>query len=139
MRALVYRGPKSVSVGTGAIGTVGVWVPPDPQPADDLAGQGRLAFDFGTFFQKGLRMGLDQGPAAPVVASQCAAVPNARRLRSTPRWSAPGPLFRRTSERIARDPTAPVARGEHRRRSGRVVLLMDPRVSEHSAGKPAAR
>jgi threonine dehydrogenase-like Zn-dependent dehydrogenase len=50
---------KSVRA-TGAIGTVGVWVPQDPQGPDELSKQGQIAFDMGTFFQKGLRMGTGQ-------------------------------------------------------------------------------
>jgi glutathione-independent formaldehyde dehydrogenase len=42
---------------TGAIGVVGVWVPEDPAAQDELMKKGAIAFDFGTFFQKGLRMG----------------------------------------------------------------------------------
>lgn len=45
---------------TGAIGVVGVFVPEDPNSPDALAREGKLAFDFGTFFQKGLRMGSGQ-------------------------------------------------------------------------------
>jgi glutathione-independent formaldehyde dehydrogenase len=45
---------------TGAIGVVGVFVPQDPQAADEMAQQGRIGFDFGAFFQKGLRMGSGQ-------------------------------------------------------------------------------
>lgn len=45
---------------TGAIGTVGVWVPQDPGGPDDLAKSGKVAFDMGRFFQKGLRMGTGQ-------------------------------------------------------------------------------
>lgn len=45
---------------TGAIGVVGVFVPEDPQSPDELAKHGQIAFDFGLFFQKGLRMGSGQ-------------------------------------------------------------------------------
>ena len=38
---------------TGRIGVVGVFVPEDPNGADDLAKKGQFAFDFGTFFFKG--------------------------------------------------------------------------------------
>ena len=38
---------------TGGIGVVGVFVPKDPNAPDDLQKQGRLAFDFGTFWSKG--------------------------------------------------------------------------------------
>lgn len=47
---------------TGAIGVVGVFVPQDPKPQDDLMKQGRIAFDFGLFFHKGLRLGSGQCP-----------------------------------------------------------------------------
>lgn len=45
---------------TGVIGVVGVYVPEDPKSPDELMKQGRIAFDFGTFFEKGLRMGSGQ-------------------------------------------------------------------------------
>jgi threonine dehydrogenase-like Zn-dependent dehydrogenase len=45
---------------TGAIGVAGVFVPEDPGAPDELSQQGKLAFDFGKFFQKGLRMGSGQ-------------------------------------------------------------------------------
>jgi glutathione-independent formaldehyde dehydrogenase len=47
---------------TGAIGVVGVYVPEDPGAATDLAKEGRVAFDYGTFFTKGQRMGTGQCP-----------------------------------------------------------------------------
>jgi threonine dehydrogenase-like Zn-dependent dehydrogenase len=45
---------------TGAIGTVGVYVPEDPQAPDELGKNGQVALDMGMFFQKGLRMGTGQ-------------------------------------------------------------------------------
>ena len=38
---------------TGGIGCVGVFVPKDPKAEDDLAKEGKMAFDFGTFWFKG--------------------------------------------------------------------------------------
>jgi glutathione-independent formaldehyde dehydrogenase len=49
---------------TGAIGVVGVYMPQDPGAATELAGQGRYAFDYGTFFTKGQRMATGQCPVA---------------------------------------------------------------------------
>jgi threonine dehydrogenase-like Zn-dependent dehydrogenase len=45
---------------TGAIGVVGVFVPQDPKSPDPLMQKGQIAFDFGTFFEKGLRLGSGQ-------------------------------------------------------------------------------
>lgn len=45
---------------TGIIGTVGVFVSEDPKSPDSLMKKGKLAFDFGTFFEKGLRVGTGQ-------------------------------------------------------------------------------
>jgi threonine dehydrogenase-like Zn-dependent dehydrogenase len=45
---------------TGALGVVGVFVPEDPKGADKLAKNGQIAFDIGTFFEKGLHMGCGQ-------------------------------------------------------------------------------
>lgn len=46
----------------GSIGVVGVYMPEDPGAATDLAKEGRIAWDYGTFFTKGLRMGTGQAP-----------------------------------------------------------------------------
>ena len=40
---------------TGSIGVVGVFLPEDPGAKDDLAKEGKLAFDFGQFWFKGVR------------------------------------------------------------------------------------
>lgn len=45
---------------TGGIGIVGVFVPEDPKGADKLAKKGQIAFDIGTFFEKGLHMASGQ-------------------------------------------------------------------------------
>ena len=45
---------------TGRIGTVGVYVPTDPQSPDRLGRDGKVAFDLGLYFQKGLSMGSGQ-------------------------------------------------------------------------------
>jgi glutathione-independent formaldehyde dehydrogenase len=50
---------KSVRA-TGSLGVVGVFVPEDPGAADKMAKEGRIAFDFGQFFEKGLQMGTGQ-------------------------------------------------------------------------------
>ena len=45
---------------TGGIGVVGVFVAKDPGAEDKLAKQGQIAFDFGQFWNKGLRVGTGQ-------------------------------------------------------------------------------
>jgi glutathione-independent formaldehyde dehydrogenase len=50
---------KSVRA-TAGIGVVGVFVPEDPGAADKLAREGKIVFDFGKFFEKGLHMGTGQ-------------------------------------------------------------------------------
>ena len=45
---------------TGSIGVVGVFLPKDPGAADDLAKEGKLAFDFGNFWFKGQRIATGQ-------------------------------------------------------------------------------
>lgn len=45
---------------TGKIGTVGLYVTSDPGGPTEDAKQGRLLFDIGKFFEKGLRMGTGQ-------------------------------------------------------------------------------
>jgi glutathione-independent formaldehyde dehydrogenase len=52
---------KSVRA-TGALGVVGVFAPQDPKSKDKLLQRGQVAFDFGLFFEKGLRMGSGQTP-----------------------------------------------------------------------------
>lgn len=47
---------------TGGIGVVGVYVPSDPGAVTEQAKEGRIAFDYGTFFTKGQRMGTGQCP-----------------------------------------------------------------------------
>jgi glutathione-independent formaldehyde dehydrogenase len=47
---------------TGGIGVVGVYVPEDPGAANSQAKDGRIAFDYGTYFTKGQRMGTGQCP-----------------------------------------------------------------------------
>lgn len=42
---------------TGAIGVVGVFPSEDPRASNELEKDGQVAFDFGKFFEKGLRMG----------------------------------------------------------------------------------
>jgi glutathione-independent formaldehyde dehydrogenase len=46
----------------GGIGVVGVYVPQDPQAATEGAKEGRIGFDYGSFFQKGQFMGTGQAP-----------------------------------------------------------------------------
>ena len=45
---------------TGGIGVVGVFVPLDPGSPDKLAKEGKLVFDFGTFWSKGQSIGTGQ-------------------------------------------------------------------------------
>jgi glutathione-independent formaldehyde dehydrogenase len=45
---------------TGRIGVVGVFPEEDPRGPDKLMQKGQIAFDFGAFFGKGLRMGSGQ-------------------------------------------------------------------------------
>lgn len=45
---------------TGRIGVVGVFVPEDDKAPDPLTRHGQIAFDMGTYFQKGLSMGTGQ-------------------------------------------------------------------------------
>lgn len=45
---------------TGGIGVVGVFLPKDPNGANELAKKGQIAFNIGEFFSKGLRIGSGQ-------------------------------------------------------------------------------
>lgn len=59
---LVLDNLVAVVRATGAIGVVGVYMPEDPGGRDELAQEGRPAWDYGAFFTKGLRMGTGQAP-----------------------------------------------------------------------------
>lgn len=48
---------------TGAMGTVGLYLPSDPGAPSQDAANGRLLINIGTFFEKGLRMGTGQADA----------------------------------------------------------------------------
>lgn len=50
---------KSVNF-TGGIGVVGVFVPEDPGAATDLGEEGKIAFDIGTYFTRGQKIGSGQ-------------------------------------------------------------------------------
>ncbi len=60
--SLVLDNLVSVVRATGAIGVVGVYNPEDPDAATDSAKEGRVAFDFGTAFTKGISIGTGQCP-----------------------------------------------------------------------------
>jgi glutathione-independent formaldehyde dehydrogenase len=47
---------------TGRIGVLGVYMPQDPGAANDLAKEGRIAFDYGTAFTKGITIAGGQCP-----------------------------------------------------------------------------
>ncbi len=59
---MVLDGLVSAVRTTGGIGVVGVYLPQDPGAATEGAKEGRIGFDYGTFFQKGQRMGTGQCP-----------------------------------------------------------------------------
>lgn len=59
---LVLDNLVAVVRATGGIGVVGVYMPEDPGAADEGAQQGRIGFDYGTFFTKGQHMGTGQAP-----------------------------------------------------------------------------
>ena len=50
---------QSVRFG-GSLGVVGVFVPEDPESPDELMQEGKIVFDIGKFFAKGLKMGSGQ-------------------------------------------------------------------------------
>jgi glutathione-independent formaldehyde dehydrogenase len=60
--ALVLDNLVAVVRATGRIGVLGVYVPEDPGAATEDAKQGRIAFDYGTVFDKGIAMGHGQCP-----------------------------------------------------------------------------
>lgn len=47
---------------TGGIGVVGVYVPEDPGAVTEQAKEGRIPYDYGSFFSKGQHMGTGQCP-----------------------------------------------------------------------------
>jgi glutathione-independent formaldehyde dehydrogenase len=60
--ALVLDNLVSVVRATGRIGVVGVYVPQDPDAATEEAKEGRVAFNYGAAFEKGLSIGSGQCP-----------------------------------------------------------------------------
>jgi glutathione-independent formaldehyde dehydrogenase len=68
---------------TGHIGVVGVYVPEDPQAANDLAKQGRVAFNYGEAFTKGISIA---GGQCPVKKYNRELRDLIIRGRSTPSW-----------------------------------------------------
>lgn len=60
--ALVLDNLVNVVRATGRVGVVGVYEPEDPGAASEDAKQGRIAFDFGTAFSKGITIGTGQCP-----------------------------------------------------------------------------
>jgi glutathione-independent formaldehyde dehydrogenase len=60
--ALVLDNLVSVVRATGHIGVVGVYVPQDPDAATEEAREGRVAFNYGAAFEKGLSIGSGQCP-----------------------------------------------------------------------------
>ena len=59
---LVLDNLVSVVRATGHIGVVGVYVPEDPGAATEEAKKGRIAFDYGTAFEKGISIASGQCP-----------------------------------------------------------------------------
>lgn len=59
---LVLDNLVQVVATTGGIGVVGVYMPEDPGAATDGAKEGRIGWDYGTFFTKGQQMGTGQAP-----------------------------------------------------------------------------
>ncbi|MGN6743533.1 MAG: glutathione-independent formaldehyde dehydrogenase [Amnibacterium sp.] len=58
----VLDGLVSVVRATGRIGVVGVYPPEDPKAAEQPAKEGRIPFEFGQLFTKGITMGTGQCP-----------------------------------------------------------------------------
>ncbi|WP_089157746.1 glutathione-independent formaldehyde dehydrogenase [Micromonospora sp. NBS 11-29] len=59
---LVLDNLTNVVRSTGGIGVVGVYVPQDPNGPDEQERQGRIGWQYGTFFTKGQQMGTGQCP-----------------------------------------------------------------------------
>jgi glutathione-independent formaldehyde dehydrogenase len=59
---LVLDNLVSVVRSTGGIGVIGVYMPEDPKAANDPAKEGRIQWQYGTFFSKGQQMGTGQCP-----------------------------------------------------------------------------
>ncbi|MEI4270427.1 glutathione-independent formaldehyde dehydrogenase [Klenkia sp. LSe6-5] len=59
---LVLDNLAQVVRATGGLGVVGVYMPEDPGASGDLAKEGRIPWQFGTFFTKGQLMGTGQAP-----------------------------------------------------------------------------
>ncbi|HET7538020.1 MAG TPA: glutathione-independent formaldehyde dehydrogenase [Candidatus Didemnitutus sp.] len=73
---------KSVRA-TAGIGVVGVFPSEDPGSKDELAKKGQIAFDFGSFFEKGLHMGSGQANVKAYNRPLCALIEAGR---ARPSW-----------------------------------------------------
>ncbi len=60
--AMVLDNLVKATRATGRLGVIGVYVPEDPGAATDAAKEGRVSFDFGSAFEKGLSLGTGQCP-----------------------------------------------------------------------------
>ena len=58
--AMILNNLVTSTRATGRLGVVGLYVPSDPGAPTEEAANGRLLFDIGTFFEKGLKMGTGQ-------------------------------------------------------------------------------
>ena len=100
---------------TGEIGVVGVYVPQDPNSPDALGREGRIAFDMGLFFQKGLKMG----------AGQCNVKAYNRRLRDLIATGKAEPSFL-VSHSLSLDEAPDAYRHFDRREDGWTKVVLHP-------------
>jgi len=63
---------------TGRLGVVGLFVPEDPGAPDQLSKQGRVAFNYGAFWEKGQRIGTGQANVKAYNRQLCALIHEGR-------------------------------------------------------------
>jgi glutathione-independent formaldehyde dehydrogenase len=112
----------------GSLGVVGVYVPQDPQGADELAKRGQIAFDFGKFFEKGLRMGAGQCNVKAYNRQLCRLI---HAGRAKPSWI--------VSHELALDQAPDAYRHFDHREEGWTKVLLHPAGAAPKSAARAAR
>jgi glutathione-independent formaldehyde dehydrogenase len=113
---------------TGGIGVVGVFVPEDPGSKDKLAKQGKIAFDLGTFFEKGHHMGTGQ---ANVKAYNRYLRNLIHAGRATPSWI--------VSHELGLNDAPDAYKHFDEREEGWTKVILHPSSSEHISKKSAPK
>ncbi len=113
----------------GGLGVVGVFVPEDPKSKDKLEREGKIAFDFGTFWSKGQFMGTGQ---ANVKSYNRYLANLIHEGRAKPSWI--------VSHHLSLDEAPDGYKHFDARDNGWTKIVLNPAAAaSHSPGRPAAK